>query len=90
MNFDPRSLYNLAMASVNCLNGDVCNTGLPQVNAGSSELQTILQIVFGIMAAVAVLFVVIGGFRFVLSEGNPESTSKARNTIIYSLVGLAI
>lgn len=81
----------LAAATVNCGSStNLCNTGLPQVNAGSNELTTIFQIVFGILAAIAVLIIVIGGFKFVLSEGNPENTTKARNTIIYALIGLSI
>jgi hypothetical protein len=49
-----------------------------------------LQLVLGIIAGLAVLFVVIGGLRFVLSEGDPQSTTKARNTMIYAVVGLVV
>ena len=71
--------------------GNLCgDPGLPQVDAGSHQLQQILQIAFGIIAAVAVLFVVIGGLRLVISEGDPQDTAKARYTIIYAVVGLAI
>lgn len=80
----------LGSTDVNCLSNSLCNTSLPNVNAGTPELASILQIVFGILAALSVLFIVIGGLRFVLSEGNPESTSKARNTILYAVIGLAI
>jgi hypothetical protein len=72
------------------LNG-VCNdTGLPGVNAGHTQLTHILQLALGIIAAVAVLFIVIGGLRFVISEGEPQDTAKARNTMIYAVVGLVI
>jgi FtsH-binding integral membrane protein len=64
--------------------------GLPVVGANSSQLQGILEIVFGILAALAVLFVVIGGLRLVTSQGNPQESSKARATIIYALVGLIV
>ena len=67
-----------------------CDTGLPIVNASSNELQQILQLAIGVIAAVAVLFVVVGGLRFVMSEGDPQATTKARNTMIYALVGLII
>jgi hypothetical protein len=46
--------------------------------------------VFGIFGAVAFLFIVIGGFRYVISSGDPKNTAKAKNTIIYALVGLVI
>jgi hypothetical protein len=67
-----------------------CDTGLPVVTGGSGEIHTILQITFGVAAALSVTFVVVGGLRFVLSSGNSENVTKARETIIYSLVGLIV
>ncbi|HSX36629.1 MAG TPA: pilin [Patescibacteria group bacterium] len=67
-----------------------CDTGLPKISAGPTQLHQILQLTFGVIAGVAVLFVVIGGLRLVISEGDPQDTAKARYTIIYALVGLLI
>lgn len=66
------------------------NDGLPHVAANQGVLNTILNVVIGIVAAISVLFVVIGGLRFILSEGDPQAASKARGTIIYAAVGLLI
>ena len=66
------------------------NTGLPTVSASSSELQTILQVLFAIIGALAVLFIVIGGFSYVTSSGNPQAMQKARRTIMYSVIGLLV
>ena len=65
-------------------------TGLPHASASSTNLQQILQIVFGVVGALAVLFIVIAGLRFVLAQGDPQDVAKARSTIIYALVGLLI
>jgi hypothetical protein len=73
-----------------CAGGNLCDTGLPQVGAGTPELASILAIVFGIAGAIAVLVIVIGALRMVYSSGNPEGVSKARSTIIYAVVGLVI
>ncbi|MEX1113126.1 MAG: hypothetical protein WED32_01575, partial [Patescibacteria group bacterium] len=40
--------------------------------------------------AVAVLFLIIGGFRYVVSTGNPEQVDAARKTILYAILGLII
>lgn len=66
------------------------NDGLPHVQANGSVLNFILQMVIGITAALSVLFVVIGGMRYVFSDGDPESVGKAKSTIIYAVVGLAL
>jgi hypothetical protein len=68
-------------------------SGLPGVNdpdPGSSHLQNILNIVFVLTGAVAVLTVVIAGFRMVISRGNPQQIAQARNAIIFAAIGLAV
>lgn len=81
----------IASVTTICPNGgNSCNTGLPNVAASSIQLQSILQIVFVVLGAVAVLFVVIGGVKLTLSSGNPQEITKAKNTIIYALAGLVI
>ncbi|HET9174244.1 MAG TPA: pilin [Candidatus Saccharimonadales bacterium] len=84
------TLLAAGTAQAKCLDTTYCDTGLPVVNASSSQIQQILQIVFGIIAALAVLFVVIGGFRYVLSGGDPEDTKRAKATIMYALIGLVV
>jgi type IV secretory pathway VirB2 component (pilin) len=80
----------MAAADAVCGNGNVCETGLPNVDASHAQLQQILQIVFGILAALAVLMIVIAGLRFITAQGNPQENAKARNTIVYAVVGLLV
>ena len=70
--------------------GSSCSTGLPNVSFSGSEVQTILQILFGIIGGLAVLFIIIGGFRMTISSGDPEDVSKAKSTILYALIGLIV
>lgn len=68
----------------------VCGTGLPTATASSANLQHLLQIVFGIFAAVVVLVIVIAAFNIVIAQGDSSKVAKARSTIIYALVGLVV
>lgn len=83
-----------ASATVNCIddNGkiDTCSTGLPKVQGGSGELHTVLTLLFGVAAVISVLMILIGAMTFITSGGNPESATKARETIIYAVVGLVV
>ena len=63
---------------------------IPTTTVTSGSVQIILQIVFGLAGAVALVVVVLSGLRFVLAAGDPQKTAQARNTIIYALIGLAI
>ena len=63
---------------------------VPQTDLTAGSVHTILQIVFGIGGGVALLIIAIAGFNFVMSAGDPQKASKARSSIIYSLVGLVV
>ncbi len=51
---------------------------------------SITEILLRLSSLVAIVFVIYGGIMFITSQGNSESTSKARSTIINSLIGLGI
>ncbi len=53
-------------------------------------IQTVLGIVFAVMGALSFMIIVIGGFRYVLSQGDPSAVTGAKNMIIYALVGLVL
>ncbi|MBL7155481.1 MAG: hypothetical protein ISS88_03215 [Candidatus Portnoybacteria bacterium] len=46
--------------------------------------------VAGIVASVAALMIVVGGFQYMLSGGNEEKVATARKTIYWSLIGLIV
>ncbi len=63
---------------------------LPQVNTDNSEFKIILNIFFGLIGSIALLVIVIAGFRYIVSRGEPQEIARAKNTIIYAIVGLVI
>jgi len=44
----------------------------------------------GLVGGLAVLFLVIGGFQYVTSGGNPSKAEAAKKTITYAIVGLIL
>ena len=50
----------------------------------------ILNVVYGLIGIVAVIFVIIGGFKYMTSQGEPGRVQQAKNTILFSLIGLVI
>jgi hypothetical protein len=63
---------------------------LPTRAANNGLLQTTFTIVLGIAGIIAVMMVVIGGIQYASSQGDPKSTSRAKQTILYALVGLIL
>jgi hypothetical protein len=65
-------------------------SSLPQTEASQATIAKVLQLVFTTIGAIAVMMVVIGGIKYSSSAGDPSSISKAKNTIIYALVGVVV
>ena len=76
-------------ADTSCTAAGFC-TNLPGAQATSSNLRSLIQIVLGTLAAVAVLIIVIAGLNFVTAEGDPQKVARARSAILYALIGLVV
>lgn len=63
---------------------------LPRADASKSTITTVIQYVLMVAGSIALLIIVIGAFQYTISRGDPAATAKARNTIIYAIVGLVI
>lgn len=62
---------------------------LPQVGT-DGVIHQVLSITFAVIGAFALLMITVSGLRYVLSAGDPQKTARAKDGIIYSLVGLAV
>lgn len=51
---------------------------------------TIINVVLGVIGFVAVLMIIYGGFLYTTSAGDSSKVTKAKNTIMYGIVGLVI
>jgi hypothetical protein len=56
----------------------------------NSVVSRVTQIIIYVTASVAVLMLVVGGLRYVLSNGDPQATASAKNTIVYAVIGIII
>lgn len=74
-----------ASAIVDRLSAITASTGTPEEVIGS-----ILNIVYFLAGTIAVLVIVISGYKFVTGGGNPDAIQKAKNTILYAVIGLII
>lgn len=61
---------------------------LPQIT--DNALQNVLNVVFALTGAIAVLIIVLSGLRLIWSRGDPQATAKARSAIGYAVAGLII
>ena len=69
-----------------------CN--IAEDHAGSNNLMgtinTIISVVLGVLGILAVAYIIYGGFMFTTAAGDPAKTKKARETIMYGVIGLVV
>lgn len=69
---------------------DIGEPNVPNVTPSDGTVTAVLSVISGIGAGVALLIISIGALKLVTSRGNPEALNKARDTIIYAIVGFVI
>ena len=55
-----------------------------------STVQTILNVAISVLGIVTVVMIILGAVQYTISQGDPGKITKARNTILYGVIGLVI
>jgi hypothetical protein len=58
-----------------------------KVNTLIADVINIFSLIVGI---VAVIMIIVGGFRYITSGGDSNNVTAAKNTILYAIIGLVI
>lgn len=53
-------------------------------------VHTIVNLLSAVVGIVAVIMIIVGGFRYITSGGNDTSVTSAKNTILYAIIGLVV
>jgi hypothetical protein len=89
-------------AGNNCIQGGLCSgaqsltvtpnaVGCQEQDAGlQGTVKTVVNVLSVVVGIVAVIMIIIGGFRYITSGGKQESVTAAKNTILYAVIGLVI
>lgn len=64
--------------------------GLPQVRLDYITIANVVSATFVVAGGMSVLFIIIGAIRYAISAGDQNQITQAKNTILYSLIGLVI
>ena len=55
-----------------------------------NNIQAIINAVIGILGLVCVIIIIIGGVQYMTSSGDASKVKKAKDTILYGIIGLII
>ena len=88
------SVFAFAEASSHNLPPDAYRlptTGIPIEGKGILGLiELVTSWTFAIFTAVSVIFIVMSAFEFVTAQGDPAKITKARQSLIFAVIGIAI
>src|SRR5438094_4815583 len=79
-----------ALASTLLLNGALAQPALAASGDLTSVIDSIRNWVAGILAALATLFLTIGGIRYLIASGNPRAVEEGKAAIRSALIGYGL
>lgn len=90
MQFMPLSVTAQSTKSIICENvpGDDCQEA-DQSFLGKMINRVVKPLLF-VVGAAAVVMLIVGGLKFVLSSGGQDAVQSAKSTIAYALIGLSV
>ena len=81
----------LLLQSLAQLLGSPSEYGIPNTTTvGNSQVGRIVNLILMIAGIVSVITVIVGGILYSLSIGDSAKTAKAKDTILYAVIGLII
>lgn len=69
---------------------DAGSTGVPNQGSASAIIMRIIEILLSIAGLLAVIFLIVGGFRYITAGGNEETAETAKKTIINAIIGIVV
>ena len=66
------------------------STGQQDSRSAGDIAKDVVNIMFFIVGVMAVIMIIWGGIRYVLSAGNSTTLTSAKNTIMYAVIGLIV
>ena len=86
------ALNSAANANMDCTNTDTAEAAAStNAEKGLSELiKSGVSIVSLLVGAVSVIMIIVGGFKYVTSNGDANQTKSAKDTVTYALIGLLL
>lgn len=72
------------------LNATAQNVPSLATNALFTTLNNVGNLVFGLLLAIAAIFIILAGYDFVTAAGDAEKITAAKNYVIYALAGIVV
>lgn len=58
--------------------------------SANTFISNLVNVLLFFLGAVAVIMIIVGGFKYVTANGDSNAITSAKNTILYSAIGVAV
>ncbi len=69
-----------------CVNG-ICS---PTISGFEGLFENVITAVLGFAGIALFIYFIIGGFKYITSEGDPKKTQEAKSTLTYAIGGMVL
>lgn len=91
-------LTKISLGALSLLPAGAFAASLPVVNtvtpSGDMSIESVLSKIINaillLTGGIAVLFLILGGLQYITSSGNKDKAEKAKQTILYAVIGLIV
>ncbi len=59
-------------------------------SVGDAQIKSIMGVVYMVAAVIAVIVIIIAGILYATSSGDSAKIARAKNAILYSIIGLVV
>lgn len=87
------SLFALNLTGQSCqvIGGNCAElTGEQGLSGGTPVVANAINVALGLLGGVAVIMLIVGGLRYILSQGESSKVAQAKNTIMYAVIGIVL
>ncbi len=91
------TFFNSGFAKADCSTDAVgvqqganCAQGVGQPSNLQTSITTITNTLLLIVGITAVIMLIIGGFQYIFSTGSQDRVASAKNTILFSIIGIVV
>lgn len=67
-----------------------CGSSCNNTTTVQSIFSNVAGVLIFVVGAISVIMIIIGGLRYVLSNGDSKAAGAAKDTILYSVIGLVV
>lgn len=86
----PVDVINQSCSQAGAATSELCQQNTTKLFGPGSFWTRIINAMLFLIVALGVVMITIGGFRYVVSGGDQGAITSAKNTILYSVIGIVV